>query len=257
MASNVQRNVIVNREVAPFNDPNLRRAVALTLDRQAFLDTLTQGKGTVGGALLAPPEGIWGMPPDVLQKLPGYDPDVAKNRVEARALMEKAGFGSANRLKLKVSTRNIPPYRDPAVILLDQLKHIYIDAELEAVDTTQWFPKVRKRDYSIGLNLTGNGIDDPDQTFFENYACGSENNYDGYCNPEIDKLFEQQSMEIDQNKRKQLVWDIERRLAEDVARPVLYHNRSGTCWYPYVKGYVPMINSIYNGLRMEDVWLDK
>ncbi len=257
MASNVQRNVIVNRESPPFNDPNVRRAVALTLDRQAFLDTLTQGKGTIGGALLAPPEGIWGMPPDVLQKLPGYHPDVAKNRAEARALMEKAGFGPNNRLKLKVSTRNIPPYRDPAVILLDQLKHIYIDAELDAVDTTQWFPKVRKRDYTIGLNLTGNGIDDPDQTFFENYACGSENNFDGYCNPKMDELFERQSMEGDQEKRKQLVWDIERRLAEDVARPVLYHNRSGTCWYPYVKGYVPMINSIYNGLRMEDVWLDK
>ena len=65
MASNVQRNVIVNREAAPFNDPNLRRAVALTLDRQAFIDTLTQGKGTIGGALLPPPEGIWGMPPDL------------------------------------------------------------------------------------------------------------------------------------------------------------------------------------------------
>src|SRR5205823_12868362 len=116
MGSNVQRNVIINREVAPFNSPELRRAVALTLDRQAFLDTLTQGKGTIGGALLAPPEGIWGMPPEVLHKLPGYNPDIAKNRAEARALMEKAGYGPANRLKLKVATRNIPPYRDPAVI---------------------------------------------------------------------------------------------------------------------------------------------
>jgi peptide/nickel transport system substrate-binding protein len=42
-----------------------------------------------------------------------------------------------------------------------------------------------------------------------------------------------------------------------VARPVVYHNRSGTCWHPYVKDYTPMINSIYNGNRMEDVWLDK
>jgi peptide/nickel transport system substrate-binding protein len=46
-------------------------------------------------------------------------------------------------------------------------------------------------------------------------------------------------------------------LAEDVARPVLYHSRSGTCWHPYVKGYTPMINSIYNNHRMEDVWLDQ
>jgi peptide/nickel transport system substrate-binding protein len=257
MASNVQRNVLINRESLPFNNPDLRRAVALTLDRKAFIDTLTQGKGTVGGALLAPPEGIWGMPPEIVRKLPGYDPDIAKNRAEARKIMETAGYGPDKHLKLKVSTRNIPVYRDPAVILIDQLKQIYIDADLDPVDTTQWFPKVRRRDYSIGMNLTGNGIDDPDQAFYENYACDSESNWDGYCNPKIDKLFDRQSMEADQEKRRQLVWEIERQLAEDVARPVLYHNRSGTCWQPYVKGYVPMINSIYNGLRMEDVWLDK
>jgi peptide/nickel transport system substrate-binding protein len=255
--SNVQRNVIINREAAPFNNPNLRRAVALTVDRRAFIDTLTQGKGDIGGALLAPPEGIWGMPADLMQKLPGYDPDVARNRTEARKIMETSGYGAGNRLKLKVSTRNIPPYRDPAVILIDQLKKIYIDAELEPLDTTAWYPRVRRKDYTIGANLTGNGIDDPDQAFYENYACGSESNYDGYCNPEIDKLFDQQSMEADQDKRRKLVWEIERHLAEDVARPVLYHNRSGTCWQPYVKNYVPMVNSIYNGLRMEDVWLDK
>jgi peptide/nickel transport system substrate-binding protein len=257
MPSNVQRNVIINRTAPPFDNPELRRAVALTVDRRAFIDTLTQGKGDIGGALLSPPEGIWGMPAELMQKLPGYDPDVAKNRAEGRKIMEKFGYGPDKHLKLKVSTRNIPPYRDPAVILLSQLKHIYIDAELEILDTTQWYPKVMRKDYTIGLNLTGNGIDDPDQAFFENYACGSESNYDGYCNPKIDELFEQQSREADQDKRKKMVWDIERRLAEDVARPVLYHNRSGTCWQPYVKNYVPMINSIYNGLRMEDVWLER
>jgi peptide/nickel transport system substrate-binding protein len=255
--SNVQRNVIINRDAPPFNNPELRRAVALTLDRKAFIDTLTQGKGSIGGALLAPPEGIWGMPADMMEKLPGYDPDVAGNRAKAREIMKKFGDGPDKRLSLKVSTRDIPPYRDPAVILIDQLKEIYIDAELELVDTTGWYPKVMRKDYSIGLNLTGNGIDDPDQSFYENYACGSDSNYDGYCRPEMDKLFEQQSMEADQEKRKQMVWQIERRLAEDVARPVLYHNRSGNCWHQYVKGYVPMINSIYNGNRMEDVWLDK
>ena len=199
--SNVQRNVIINREAAPFNNPDLRRAVALTVDRRAFIDTLTQGKGDIGGALLAPPEGIWGMPADLMQQLPGYDPDVARNRTEARKIMETSGYGAGNRLKLKVSTRNIPPYRDPAVILIDQLKKIYIDAELEPLDTTAWYPRVRRKDYTIGANLTGNGIDDPDQAFYENYACGSESNYDGYCNPEIDKLFDQQSMEADQDKR--------------------------------------------------------
>src|SRR6266478_3750648 len=87
----------------------------------------------------------------------------------------------------KVSTRDIPPYRDPAVVLLDQLKEIYLDAELETVDTTQWYPKVNRRDYTVALNLTGNGIDEPDQNFYENYVCGAEGNYNKYCNPELDK----------------------------------------------------------------------
>jgi peptide/nickel transport system substrate-binding protein len=42
-----------------------------------------------------------------------------------------------------------------------------------------------------------------------------------------------------------------------VARPVVHFQRSGTCWYPHVKGYVLHQNSIYNGARFEDVWLDK
>ena len=94
-------------------------------------------------------------------------------------------------------------------------------------------------------------------TLYENFTCGAEGNYDRYCSPELDKMVDRQSMEFDPAKRKELVWAIERKLAEDAARPILWHNRSGTCWHPYVKGYTPMVNSIYNGMRMEDVWLDK
>ena len=254
---NVNRNVMMNRETPPFNDPDLRRAVALSLDRQAFVDTLTMGKGDIGGVMQPPPEGVWGMPPEMLKTLPGYDPDVQKNRAEGRRIMEKLGYGPAKRLEIKVSTRNVAPYRDAAIILIDQLKEIYIAGELEPVDTVQWYPKVMRGDYTAALNLTGNGIDDPDQTMYENFTCGAEGNYDRYCNPELDKMVDRQSMEFDQKKRREFVWAIERKLAEDAARPILWHNRTGTCWQPYVKGYSLMVNSVYNGWRMEDVWLDK
>jgi len=64
-------------------------------------------------------------------------------------------------------------------------------------------------------------------------------------------------MEPDLEKRKKLVWEIERKLAEDAARPVIFYPRGATCRRPYVKGLTIMVNSIYNGWRMEDVWLDK
>jgi peptide/nickel transport system substrate-binding protein len=133
--------LIVNRDAPPFDNADLRRAMALSLDRKAFIDILTEGQGNVGGVLQAPPAGSWGMPKDVLETLPGYNPDVQKNRTEARGIMQKLGYGPDKRLKVKVSSRGIPPYRDPAVILIDQLKEVYIDGELETIDTTNWFPR--------------------------------------------------------------------------------------------------------------------
>jgi hypothetical protein len=50
----------------------------------------------------------------------------------------------------------------------------------------------------------------------------------------VDKLIDQQSAEADREKRKQLVWEIERRLAEDGARPIIFYPRGGTCTQPYV-----------------------
>ena len=197
------------------------------------------------------------MPTDMLESLPGYGPDVQKNRAEGRDLVKKLGYGPDKRLALKVSARNLNSYRDPAVILIDQLKEIYIDGELDTIETANWHAKVTRKDYAVALNGTGSGVDDPDQQFYENYACGSDRNYSGYCNPELDKEFDRQSMEPDQEKRKKLVWEIERKLAEDDARPIIYYNRGGICWQPQVKGLTVMVNSIYNGWRMEDIWLDR
>jgi peptide/nickel transport system substrate-binding protein len=81
---NAARNLILNRAVPPFDHPDLRWAMALSLDRKAFIDIISEGRGDIGGAMLPPPEAVWGMPPDMLKMLPGYDPDVQKNRTQAR-----------------------------------------------------------------------------------------------------------------------------------------------------------------------------
>ena len=253
---NVSTNLIINRDKPPFDNAELRKAMALSLDRQALIDIILQGHGDMGGALLPPPEGVWGMPKDMLKSISGYG-DVKKDRAEAQQIMKKLGYGPDKPLKIKVSTRNLATYRDPAVVLIDQLKSIYVQAELEPVESSAWFAKVARGDYAVGLNLTGNGIDDPDQAFYENYGCGSQRNYTHYCNKDLQKLFDVQSQETDLAKRKKLVWEIDKKIQEDVARPILFHAREGTCWKPFVKNMTIMSNSSYNGYRYEDVWLDK
>src|SRR5438045_3869935 len=70
--TNGTTNLLVNRDAPPFDNPEIRRAMALALDRKAFIDIISGGEGKIGGAMLPPPEGQWGMPPDMLQTLPGY-----------------------------------------------------------------------------------------------------------------------------------------------------------------------------------------
>jgi len=206
---------------------------------------------------MPPPDGAWGMPPEVLETLPGYGPDVEKNRGEARKIMETLGYRPDKRLAVKVSTRNFPGWRDPAVVMASQLKEIYIDAELDLVDTALWYPKMARRDYTVGFVPIESGVDDPDQMFYENYVCGALRNYGGYCDHELDKLVNQQSMEVNPQKRKNIVWQIERKLAEAGVRPVLYYPAGASCRQAWVKDMTLMTNSIYNSWRMEDVWLDK
>src|SRR5439155_16669726 len=139
---NVSTNIIVNSSSPPFDNLDIRRAMALALDRKAFISILNEGQADIGATMLPAPGGLWAMPKEMLETIPGYGPDINANREEAKKLMQKAGYGADKRLAVKVATRNIGEYRDPAVILIDQLKSIYIDGEVDVVDTAQWFPKV-------------------------------------------------------------------------------------------------------------------
>src|SRR6202040_3587453 len=155
--------------------------------------------------------------------LPGYGLDVAKSREEARAIMRRFGFGPEKPLKVTVSARNIAAYRDPGAILIDQLKSIGIDGELETVETANWIPKLMRKDFTLAVSLSGSAVDDPDQIFYESYVCKSPRNYTGYCDHDMEALVDKQSMESDPAKRKQIIWEIERKMAADVVRPVIYH----------------------------------
>lgn len=257
--TNVSTNLIVNSAKPPFDNPKVRQAMDMALDRDAFITILSEGHNDKGGAMLPSPEGLWSLSKADLAKIPGYGSgaDVEKARGDARKVMEGLGYTADKPLPVKVSTRDIAIYRDPAVILIDQLKSIHIAGELEVVDTSIWHAKVARKDYTVGLNLTGVAVDDPDAPLIENYTCKSERNYTGYCNPEVEKLIFDQSKETDPAKRKGIVLEIEKKLIADVARPIIFHGRNATCWQPHVKGIVLHTNSIYNGARYEDVWLDK
>ena len=85
-----------------------------------------------------------------------------------------------------------------------------------------------RQEYTVALNLQTSGPD-PDPILDLFYGCGSSLNWDHYCNKEVDKLITAQSIEGDVARRKQILWQIERKLVEDDARPIIFYADRGTC----------------------------
>ena len=194
----------------------------------------------------------------VMVALSSYDSLVGRLQGEAdEREMRWVGRTDHSNLKIKVATRNIPLYRDPAVLLIDHLKHIHIEGELDVLDTTIWYAKLARKDFHVGMNVGGSALDDPDVMFYENYACGSERNYTSYCNKDMQARFDRQSSELDPAKRKALVNAIDHDLQIEGVRPAIYHVRMNVCRHPYVKGITFAQSSQYNHWRLEDAWLDK
>ena len=254
-SENVNDNIVINHKRPPFNDPRVRRAISLAIDRNAFVKAVHQGGAMPGGAMAPKPYGVWGLSEKDLASLPGYG-DPAKNRAEARKLLVEAGFGPDRPLKVTMSTRAIPIYVDFASFVVDQLKRVGIEATLEQVETGVLHPKMTRREFELAANLTGIGPDDPDANFFENYRCGSPRNYSDYCNPEVDRLIDEQSATLDPAKRLRLVHDIDIRLQLEGARPMMGWRKFYFLHWPYVKNLVAH-QSLYNFGRMQEVWLDK
>src|SRR3989454_191624 len=248
-------NVIMNHKRAPFDNVNVRRAISLAMDRQAFVQGVRHGGAKVGTTVMPRPFGAWGLPDKEMRGLPGYrgsQPDKA----ESRRLLAAAGYGPGKPLRVELTTRAFAIYVDLASFVADQLRQVGVEAAVKQLDTAQYFPALARREFVIGANLTAGAFDDPDAYLFENYKCGTARNYTDYCNEAMDRLIDEQSEELDRDKRLKRVWEIQRKLEADVARPMLGWRTEYFTRWPYVKNLVPH-NSLYNYARMQEVWLDR
>jgi len=254
-ASNVSENLLLNTRKPPFDNVNVRRALSFAIDRRTYTQTVHRGAAVIGASLAPKPWGVWGLLDRDLSQLPGYG-GAAAGRARARALLAEAGFGPSNPLKVELVTRAIAIYLDFAGFVVSDLKQVGVEATLKQIDTAQWHPMVTRREFQIGANLTGLGVDDPDANFYENFSCGSPRNYGDYCNEEVGRLIDRQSQETDLPKRVALVAQIQKKLEEDAARPTMGWRTDRFAHYPYVKNLI--LNQVtYNCCRLQEVWLDK
>lgn len=222
----------MNAARKPFDDPRVRKAISLAVNRQEIIDTVWKGKAVLTGPT-PPALKDWAIPVD---GLPGYKPDVAA----ARKLLADAGLAQGFKTTLKTAS-TYPDMVETAQVVQAQLKAIGVQAEIVQLEWGQYVDAWKKKDMDlmVGRNTAGT---DPDRSLaFFFHSKGSANVWN-FADAEFDKLVEDGRRAKGQNERKQLYSQAQARLIELAPNLFLASPRNFVALRKNVEGFVPMPN---------------
>jgi peptide/nickel transport system substrate-binding protein len=152
--------VVPNTTKKPFDDPRVRRALTLAVDRWAGGEALSKTTivKDVGG--LMRPKGPFAMNDTDLVKIAGFGKDAAANKAAAKKLLADAGVPN---LSFKFLNRNIQtPYEPVAVYLIDQWKQVGITATHDVKETSAYQADLRAGTFEVALDFNCDFLDEPD-----------------------------------------------------------------------------------------------
>jgi ABC-type transport system substrate-binding protein len=241
---------VMNFSKPPFNDPRVRKAVALATDREKMIEIAAEGWGVLGGYI--GPHTPYGLPLEELKKYPQFGDDMAKRRAEAKRLLAEAGY--AKGLDVELVLRRGPLYERGALSRQDDLKKVGINIKVTLLDTAGFVDRQKKSDFQAFTVLEAVGFDDPDP-YYVRFTCNAPLNYGKYCNPEFDKLFAAQSQTFDVQKRAEITRQMERLLLQDIPSDRGFYWKSAMAYWNHVKQWPPVQGTtVYNFGKFEQVW---
>ncbi len=257
----------------PFEDPKVRRAIFLAIDRKELVDIDKLGFARMGQPFF--PGSPWASSDETVATWPGFryvdesgelylgDPigvdgltkhpdDIA----EAKRLMAEAGHadGFSANYHTYTANRNVP------VILKQQLKDVLnIDLEIKITDTAATIAAEQEQDFSHFVSVhNGPNIVDPDDLLSGVYLSGAPRNPLDFEDPEIRAIFEKQKSEPDLAKRQALIREAEAIILKGEHHMIQYYWYGDPRWIVpnRVKNYVPR-QTVQYGMGVEHLWLEE
>jgi peptide/nickel transport system substrate-binding protein len=247
--------VVFNTKKKPFDNPRVRRALSLAIDRWAAAEKLQSSTffKYVGGVMR--PGSSMATPEAELVKLPGFGHDIAAARAEARQLLADAGMHD---LKLTLLVRDIPmPHYAGADLLAASWHEIGIETTQQRRKIGDWQSIVDAGNFDIALDFSGDFYDDPtiQLTKYVSHDL-SPVDFSGATDHFLDALFIGQAVTTDPLERAKIVRDFERHaLTEAYTVPLLWWNRI-VVTSTQLKGW-SITPSHFIGQDLADVWLDR
>ena len=243
------QGLLLNSTRPPFDNPQLRHAINMGIDRKAYIEVVHNGNAE---ASLYLDTGGWGLSAGEIWDMPGFRQPKDDDLAEARRIVQEL---YPDGLSVDLLSRNSGIYPRQSEFFTGELAKLGIEASVTLVDRAQLFPAGESLDYDIMSYYFCLTTGDPDELFGGYFITGASRNWLGYSNPRIDELYSQQSTELDRDRRRSLVLEMERIIYDDLPIvPTAVHNLTKN-HYSHVKD-VPIGLTSYTDERLERVWKD-
>ncbi|MEM6329231.1 MAG: peptide ABC transporter substrate-binding protein [Planctomycetota bacterium] len=232
-----------NTDRKPFDDPRVRRALALAIDRQEIISVA--GAGEEPALSLSPP----GLPGYTAPRCPPADP------ARARELLAEAGFpGGVGFPKIEILYNNNEGHATVAEMVRKQWRR---NLQINVAAGNQEFTTVLKNQREQNYDVTRRGwigdYMDPN-TFLDMFVTGGENNQTGWSNAEYDRLIRGAAKEPDTKKRLDMLRRAEEVLMDELPIMPIYYYVSRNLVRPTVHGFYNNTQDSHPlwALRIED-----
>jgi ABC-type transport system substrate-binding protein len=247
----------VNNKRKPLDDPRVRRAMHLVLDKPVLVDVVKDVAPMMVGGFIYP-FSEFATPKAELSKRLGYQEDPTAAVKEARALMAAAGHAKGLE-GLDYMVREIASFKLWSQAVQAMLKEsLNIDCNLRTVVDSVWFDDAKSGNFDLAIGAIVSTLLDPSDYFNAWYGKDGPQNYSFWDNKEFQALTAQIDREVDVEKRQDLVRQAEAIMEQDPPLLPVAWEKINDVWYNYVKGHNPYeYFGVYDVVRLDTVWLDK
>lgn len=229
----------------PLNDVRIRKAIALSIDRDAYSKTFSGGKGkpAVVGA------GPDFFTPDEVKQFAKFDPAQAKQLVAA------AGYANGVDLEMHYpGTDRGQSYINVIQFIQAQLKAANINVTLESFDSATFGKRQRSGDFQLDFEAKP-VVGDIDGYVYYNWYSKSVGNFGGVADPKLDGLLDAQRAELDAKKRDDLLRQIAQYINDNALYTAFAYGVGWYFWQPYLKNFAP--NIARQAPPINDAWVSK
>lgn len=246
----------VNVKRKPLDDPRVRRALHLLMEKQVLVDVVKDVSPLMTGGFIYP-FSEFATPKEQLVKRLGYQDDPAAAIKEAKALLAAAGQGSGLR-PLDIMVRDLNHDKLFGVAIQEILRAVNIQANLRTAVESVWFGDVASGNYDLAIGAIVSSLLDPSDYFNAWYRTGGPQNYSFWSNANFEKLLDQIDTEVDARKRQALIRQAEDIMEQDPPVLPIAWESIIDIYFNYVKGHNPKdYFGIYDVVRFDTHWLDK